>query len=228
MLRIMVYSSINALLLVGGCAKKTHSITCANPDPATGQCLRDETQVVNPNNMEATLEKNTKIAMNELREENKRLEKELAAAKQAGNTQQVEETEKEIKQNKEKIQKQDEGKAAPSAQPMVDENKVPEVKLTLRNKRDNKGVRVELKFTHNKNISDFVFRYGSYGRSQIFNFDNFTHKRVQLADVEIPVRLSFKFKGADYCARVDVSYRFEETPWPSEKYMHVSEGVCKL
>ena len=101
------------------------------------------------------------------------------------------------------------------------------MKLKLQNKNDT-GVRVAISFTHNKDIDAFVFKYGGRGASQVFNFDDFTHDQVQLSEVQIPLQLSFQFKNVDYCAQVEVNYRFEETFWPAPKHMRVDKGACEL
>ena len=86
MLRAVLYS-IGTLLLLVGCAKKKQGIACANPDPATGQCLREATQVVDPNDTAAVLQRALQ-SQEHLVAEVERLQGELAAAKQAGNAQQ--------------------------------------------------------------------------------------------------------------------------------------------
>ena len=218
MLRAVVYSSIGALLLIVACAKKQQGITCSSTDPATGQCVQEATQVVDPNDTEAVLQRALQ-SQEQLMAEVERLEGELDAAKQTGDTQKAEKIQQEIDE------KNTEASKAPI--PMIDENKVPVVRLKLRNK-DNMGVRAELSFwPHSRHLSDFVFSYGGQGASHFFNFDTFD-KGVQLSEVEVPVQLSFKFKEDIHCARVTVNRRFEETPWPTTKDMRVSKGECKL
>ena len=222
MLRVVVYS-IGTLLLMVGCAQKKQGITCTDPDPATGQCLRDATQVVDPLDTEAILQL-AQQSQKKRMEVERQLQEDIAQAKQTGDTQ----TAAALQQSLTRIiTETTEAGLTLTAPPEIDDNKVPAVKLKLQNK-NNMGVRVGLSFTHVKNISDFVFYYGGKGRSQVFNFDDFTDDKVQLSDVEIPVLLSFKFKGSNYCAQIDLNYSFEETHWPVSKHMHVSEGMCEL
>jgi len=220
MLHAVVYN-LCLLLIISNCAKKKQGVSCANPDPNTGACLRHETSVADPNDtadiMQRALESQEKFdaELRRLRAEKATLEAEIASgARPASDQSQVDMVEETI------IGIINRGsEIALSPEPEVDTSKVPAVTLSLENKKHT-GVRPIFSFTHVTGVSGVKFKYGGE-ESHVFRHDNYISNKIQL-DVKIPVALSFKFGGQQYCAKHELSKNFESDSQP----MTVNASKC--
>ena len=211
MLQAIVYN-LCLLLIISSCAKKKQGVSCANPDPATGACLRDETSTADPNDIEAILEqalqsqKNMNRELQRLKKEKADLEEQIARGQRPPSDGGLVDTlgQTIIKINEQGAQK---GYALSSA-PEVDTSKVPAVMLRLENKNDT-GVRPTFSFNHTEGVTGIEVNYGGQGNSHVFNFTSFLTK-MQL-EVLIPLELRFKFNDKQLCARIELSKDFEST-----------------
>ena len=198
------------LLVLTGCAKKQQGISCANPDPATGACLRDESTVSDPNDTVAILEEAVKSNA-EAKREIARLEAlivELEAKKEAGT----------ISDSENNTLAQFVGTLArkkfAKQKAKVDTSKVPSVELNLKNK-NHTGVRSIFTFSHVTDLGEiFEVKYED-SKSYVFNFgaERLTDKMV-LSSVKIPIVLLFMFKGNKYCATTEVNSNFDKGTQP--------------
>ena len=211
MLHAIVYN-LCLLLIIGSCAKKKQGVSCANPDPATGVCLREETSVADPNDMEALLEQSSQN-LEALNDKVQRLEKEKTELKAqikrgerpASDQVHVDILEKTIVKIADNI--------ASSSEPQVDTSKVPTVTLKLDNK-NNTGVRTFFEFNHVTGVSAIEVSYGGQGNSHVFEFTDFTTTKMQLSEVNIPVKLRFNFNGTQHCANIELSRNFDSGSQP--------------
>ena len=220
MLHAVVYN-LCLLLIISSCAKKKLGVSCANPDPNTGACLRHETSIADPNDTETIMrravqdQETLNAELRRLQEEKAVLEAKIASGGGSSS-------------DRDEVNRLDDviigimGKAGEiglSPEPQVDTSKVPAVKLNLRHK-DKTGVRPNFSFTHVTNVSEVNFNYGDKKvDSRVFRHDDsFTDKKIQL-EVRIPVELRFRFGGDNYCARHEFSKDFGEGTQP----MTVSE-----
>ena len=218
MLHAVVYN-LCLLLIIGSCAKKKQGVSCANPDPATGVCLREETSVADPNDMEAVLQRalqnqetlNDKVQR--LEKEKTDLEAQIASGKRPPSDQ------VEVDRLGEKIVKIVDN-IARSSEPQVDTSKVPTVTLKLDNK-NNTGMRTFFEFNHVTGVSDIEVSYGGQGNSHVFNYVDFVATKMQLSEVNIPVELRFQFNGTEHCAHIELSRNFDSGSQP------MSMGGCQ-
>ena len=210
MLHAVVYN-LCLLLIISNCAKKKQGVSCANPDPATGACLRHETSVADPNDTEAIMQRALESQealdseLRRLKAEKATLEKQIASGERPASDQSqadaVGETIIGITERAIEV-----GFSPP--EPKVDPSKVPAVTLNLEN-NNHTGVRPIFSFTHVTGVSEVNFSYGGKeDNSLVFNYDNYTSDKIQL-DVKIPIELSFKFSDKQYCAVHELSREFE-------------------
>ena len=214
MLHAVVYN-LCLLLIIGNCAKKKQGVSCANPDPNTGACLRHETSVADPNDTADIMQRALKSQealdseLRRLRAEKATLEAEIASGTRPASDQSqadaVGETIIELIENA--------GDLSLSPEPQVDTSEVPAVTLSLKNVKHT-GVRPTFSFTHVTYVSAITFAYGGEdANSLVFKYDRYIDDKIQL-DVKIPIALRFKFGGNDYCASHELSKNFESGSQP--------------
>ena len=168
------------LLSLISCAKKKQGITCANPDPVTGACLRDDDMVVDPIEDDyvpySQQEPNTRYE-----------QQETDGLGETSTTDTTTEAEPPLS---------------------VDKSKAPAVTLILHNP-NNEGVRPTFTFAHTDGVTNVNVSYGGEGNTHVFTSSEFA-KGITLLDVQIPIALSFTFSAQKYCASSTLKHDFFE------------------
>lgn len=223
MLHALVY--IFCLLLsLTSCAKKRQSVSCANPDPVTGACLRDATSIADPNELKAAYERalQSKVAaereLRYLREKRAEVGRQIDSGERPASDRSFVDAigETIIKINDRKEQ----SNSSLPPKPEVNTSKAPVVTLNLKNK-NNTGVRPTFTFAHTTGITEIKFNYGAQGKSQVFLSNDFVPTKMQLLEVKIPLELRFKFNDKQHCASIELSKDFDSGNRP------MTVGECR-